>query len=50
LDNGIGFQTQNIKEGLGHKNMRFRIENIQGKLDIQSDRGGTLITGGFPLK
>lgn len=48
-DNGIGFNPENTKEGIGLKNMRFRIRNINGTLDLKSSNKGTLISGGFPL-
>jgi signal transduction histidine kinase len=43
-DDGIGFDTEVIKSGIGHKNMKERAAEINGKLTISSEnRKGTKI-------
>jgi len=48
-DDGIGFKNSKLKQGIGLKNMRFRLENLNGNLFIKSNENGTLIKGSFPL-
>jgi len=44
-DNGIGFDATQVKEGNGLKNIRARVETIQGSVTIQSTPGkGTSLT------
>ena len=44
-DNGSGFNTKKIKEGIGLKNMKSRTETIKGELHIESEKNkGTRIT------
>lgn len=45
IDDGIGFDQQVDKGGMGLKNMRERVKQIDGKLKIESNTGkGTKIT------
>jgi signal transduction histidine kinase len=41
IDNGRGFEPLRVKEswGMGLKNMRARVEHLNGKLDISSTPG-----------
>jgi len=39
-DNGIGFDTQQVKQGLGLNNIRNRLEVVNGNMNIQSQPGG----------
>ncbi|MBS1637909.1 MAG: sensor histidine kinase [Bacteroidetes bacterium] len=51
-DNGIGFDKDapEIKHGMGFKNVINRVEYLNGRLDIQSEKGlGTTITIDFNL-
>ena len=44
-DNGSGFNTKKVKEGIGLKNMKSRTETINGELHIESEKNkGTRIT------
>ena len=44
-DNGSGFNTKKVKEGIGLKNMKSRTETIKGELHIESEKNkGTRIT------
>ena len=44
VDNGIGFDTNNVKQGLGLVGMRERVDTLGGLLTIQSRTGkGTVI-------
>jgi len=44
-DNGQGFDVdQNIKEGIGFKNIKSRIEYLKAKYDIISNESGTSVT------
>jgi len=38
-DDGIGFDPETIKKGMGLKNMRSRAELLSGKLDVISTPG-----------
>lgn len=49
-DNGIGFNTEAKKNGIGLKNMKFRIENSGGKFKLNSSNKGTIINCSLPLK
>lgn len=43
-DNGIGFNTDKVKEGIGLRNIRTRVEEMRGTLRINSEgKGGTTI-------
>ncbi|WP_299157542.1 ATP-binding protein [uncultured Tenacibaculum sp.] len=49
-DNGDGFDIENVKtNGIGLKNMKKRIEMINGKFEIKSDSNGTVFTIEIPL-
>jgi two-component system NarL family sensor kinase len=49
-DNGVGFDIKYMKENLGMKNIRSRIDFLNGKLDIDSKPGmGTIIAFYIPL-
>lgn len=48
-DNGVGFETANVQEGLGLKNLRGRAEKIGATLGLSSCKGqGTKITLSVP--
>ncbi len=50
-DNGIGFQPDPKKEGLGLKHMEERMDQLNGTLKIHSEPGkGTTILGTVPCK
>lgn len=51
-DNGVGFDTSNLtNQGIGIKNIRSRIEFLNGSVDIDSQpKNGTTITIEIPLK
>jgi PAS domain S-box-containing protein len=43
-DNGKGFNLKTLKnKGIGLKNMQFRAQALQGQLEIESNKTGTLI-------
>lgn len=44
-DNGIGFNVEEIKDGIGLKNIKMRVLQLKGKLDIKSvkNNGTTFI-------
>jgi signal transduction histidine kinase len=49
-DDGTGFDTATAREGLGLDNLRRRIEQLGGRLDLTSVLGeGTTITARLPL-
>lgn len=48
-DNGIGFNKENLKSGLGLESMEIRIRRIKGRLQTSSSNQGTKIEGWFPL-
>jgi len=48
LDNGIGFSEARLN-GNGLKNMKDRMESLNGKFDIQSSENGTEIKLSLPL-
>ncbi len=48
-DDGYGFNTTNAGKGLGLKSMENRIDELNGKLSIESDKSGTAIEGEFPI-
>lgn len=50
-DNGIGFDMESIKEGLGLGSMKERAELSGGSFDIESVRGkGTVIRASWPIE
>lgn len=49
-DNGIGFDLNNAKPGLGLSNIRSRVESLEGILTVESDATGTLYSINLPLK
>lgn len=49
-DNGDGFDIENIKtNGIGLKNIKKRIEMINGQIEMKSDSDGTVFTIEIPL-
>ncbi len=49
-DNGIGFNIDSVKHGFGIKNLRSRVQLINGKIDIYSKPlSGTITTINVPL-
>lgn len=50
VDNGVGMNTTRVKKGIGLKNIKSRVRQIQGRLDINSELGkGTKITVNFAV-
>lgn len=49
IDNGIGFDKTKVKYGIGIKNIRSRVEQLNGEVTIQSDKNGTVIFIQIPL-
>jgi two-component system, NarL family, sensor kinase len=51
-DNGVGFDTEAVlrhpRQGIGLRNMRERLASIDGRLDLQSRPGQTLLVAGVP--
>lgn len=39
-DNGVGFDSQQLKQGLGLNNIRSRLEIVHGNMQIESQPGG----------
>lgn len=51
IDNGAGFDVTKAKTGIGLKNMRSRIREIQGVFDITSEKDvGTTVSLEVPIK
>jgi two-component system NarL family sensor kinase len=48
-DDGIGFNVFKNKNGIGLKNIHFRLEYLKGNLIITSDDKGTRVEGNFPI-
>ena len=50
-DNGKGFDTNLVYEGMGLKNIRSRVEKLNGKINFDSviDRG-TIVNIDVPMK
>nr|WP_299339960.1 ATP-binding protein [Allomuricauda sp.] len=49
-DDGIGFDINKGKRGIGLRNIISRVKKVNGKLDINSEKGkGTTITVTFPI-
>ena len=40
-DNGVGFDTQQIQDGIGLKNINSRVRYLNAQLDIDSSENGT---------
>jgi len=49
-DNGIGFDPEKVKKGLGLKTLEKRTQELKGKLNITSKKGNTTIEVVFPWK
>lgn len=49
-DNGKGFDPENIKDGMGLRNIRQRVETFSGKMNIYSTEKGTEIHIELELK
>ncbi len=50
-DNGIGFDTTFAKKGIGHKNIKSRIEKLKGKWQLKSAPGiGTTVRLEIPIE
>jgi len=49
-DNGIGFDPDKVKPGLGLSNIRSRVESLEGDINLQSDATGTFYSINLPLK
>lgn len=43
-DNGIGFDKNTISNGIGHKNIKTRIDFLNAQLDVDSSSAGTSYT------
>ena len=43
-DNGIGFDKNAISSGIGHKNIKTRIDFLNAQLDVESSSAGTSFT------
>lgn len=43
-DNGIGFDKNTIYKGIGHKNIKTRIDFLNAQLDVESSSAGTSYT------
>jgi two-component system NarL family sensor kinase len=43
-DNGIGFDKNAISSGIGHKNIKTRIDFLNAQLDVESSSAGTSYT------
>ncbi len=49
-DDGVGFDTTKTQKGIGLKNIKSRIEKLQGRLNISSEKDkGTLIDIQIPI-
>jgi len=49
-DNGIGFNPEEDKKGLGMQNILSRVNYLNGKIQIDSNQNGTTIVIDIPLK
>ncbi len=49
-DNGVGFNLDEIKEGIGLSNIKHRLKFYSGTLKIEPNSTGTKITIQFPLE
>ena len=51
IDDGIGFEIDKIKKGIGFKNIQSRAQQIEGQFDIISSPGnGTAIRITSPIQ
>jgi len=48
-DDGVGFDTSVTTEGIGLENMRSRITDLGGELEIKSSNTGTIIIMYIPI-
>ena len=48
-DNGVGFDIDKVKKGSGLLSMSGRAKMIETKLNVQSDKGGTLVELEYPF-
>lgn len=48
-DNGVGFDTNLTSEGIGHQNMKSRVKELYGDIQIKSSNSGTEIIMYIPL-
>lgn len=48
-DEGIGFDTKKPKQGIGLKNLHYRINNLKGNMNVETDKSGTKITYTIPI-
>src|SRR5690606_1362400 len=48
-DDGIGFKNNQEKTGLGLKNIKDRLSELRGQIDIKSGRGTTIISLLIPV-
>ncbi|MFY0629330.1 MAG: sensor histidine kinase [Flavobacteriaceae bacterium] len=49
-DDGIGFDTTRVSKGIGLKNIKSRVEELEGELSLTSDKNkGTLINIRIPI-
>ena len=50
-DDGIGFDPNDVRQGIGLQNMKDRVEALGGRLDVVSSPGkGTTVTGWVPTQ
>lgn len=49
-DNGVGFDLNNIKSGLGLSNIQSRVESLSGQIQVESDSSGTFYLISLPFK
>lgn len=42
-DDGKGFKTESVHEGIGLKNVRSRVKSMHGELDVKSSEKGTFV-------
>ena len=49
-DNGIGFDTKTISEGIGHKNIQTRIDFLNAQYNVVTTSSGTSCTISIDLK
>ena len=48
-DNGIGFNPETDKNGLGLQNIRSRVKYLNGRIQIDSNPNGTTTSIDIPL-
>lgn len=53
IDDGVGFDLRRVQAdaqgGIGLRNMRERVESLQGRFEMQSDRDGTRLAVTLPV-